>query len=120
MPTGPSCPSSWQGWALGDGGYWSPSLRAELAAVGLDLIAPPRGKAARAPRWPAWLVQARRQIETVLSQLTERYSAKRIRARDLWHLAARWLRKLVSHTMAVLLCQSAGLSPLAFAQLIRV
>jgi Transposase DDE domain len=108
-----------EGWALGDGGYWSPSLRAELADGGLDPIAPPRGKAARAPRWPAWLVQARRRIETVLSQLTERYSAKRVRARDPWHLAARWLRKLVSHTMAVLLCQRAGLSPLAFAQLIR-
>ena len=32
-----------KGWALGDGGYWSPVLRAELAADGLDLIAPPRG-----------------------------------------------------------------------------
>src|SRR3954451_150237 len=32
------------GWALGDKGYWSPALRAELAPGGLDLIAPPRGK----------------------------------------------------------------------------
>jgi hypothetical protein len=106
-----------EGWALGDSGYWSPTLRAELAAAGLDLIASPRGRGA--PRWPAWLVQARRRIETVLGQLTERYTAKRVRARDPWHLAARWLRKLVSHTMAVLLCQQAGLSPLAFAQLVR-
>ena len=108
-----------KGWALGDGGYWSPTLRAELAARGLALVAPPRGKAALAAPWPAWLVQARRRIETVLSQLTERYHAKRIRARDPWHLAARWLRKLLSHTVAVLLCQRAGLSPLAFTQLIR-
>ena len=108
-----------KGWALGDGGYWSPALRAELAAADVDLLAPPRGKAARAPRWPPWLVQARRRIETVLGQLTERYGAKRIRARDPWHRAARWLRKLVSHTMAVLLCQRDGLAPLAFAQLIR-
>jgi Transposase DDE domain len=106
-----------EGWALGDGGYWSPTLRAELATAGLDLIASPRGRGA--PCWPAWLVQARRRIETVLGQLTERYNAKRIRARDPWHLAARWLRKLVSHTMAVLLCQQAGISPLAFAQLVR-
>ena len=108
-----------RGWALGDGGYWSPALRAELAAGGLDLIAPARGKAAEAARWPAWLVQTRRRIETVLSQLTERYHAKRIRARDPWHLAARWARKFVSHTVAVLFCQRAGLSPLAFAQLVR-
>ena len=106
------------GWALGDKGYWSPSLRAELAPGGLDLIAPPRGKNPGAERWPAWLVQARRRIETVLGQLAERYHAKRVRARDEWHLAARWLRKLASHTLAVLLCQQAGLAPLAFERLL--
>jgi len=106
------------GWALGDKGYWSPALRAELAAGGLDLIAPPRGKSAGARRWPVRLVQTRRRIETVLGQLAERYHAKRVRARDEWHLIARWLRKLASHTLAVLLCQRAGLPPLAFAQLL--
>src|SRR5918912_1304708 len=106
------------GWAVGDNGYWSPALGAELAHGGLDLIAPPRGKSAGAKRWPAWLVQTRRRIETVLAQLAERFHAKRVRARDEWHLLARWLRKLVSHTLAVLLCQRAGLAPLAFAQLL--
>ena len=106
------------GWALGDKGYWSPSLRAELAPTGLDLLAPRRGKGGGTSRWPAWLVQTRRRIETVLSQLTERFHAKRTRARDEWHLAARWLRKLASHTLAVLFCQQAGLDPLAFAQLL--
>ena len=107
------------GWALGDKGYRSPALRAELAPGGLDLIAPPRGKNPGAERWPAWLVQARRRIETVLGQLTERFHAKRVRARDEWHLIARWLRKLASHTLAVLLCQRAGLDPLSFEQLLE-
>jgi hypothetical protein len=107
------------GWALGDKGYWSPSPRAELAPGGLDLIAPPRGKSPGAQRWPAWLVQARRRIETVLGQLTERCHAERVRARDEWHLVARWLRKLASHTLAVLLCQQAGLAPLAFELLLE-
>src|SRR3982751_5569991 len=106
------------GWALGDKGYWSPALRAELATDGLDLIAPPRGKNAGARRWPARLVQTRRRIETVLAQLAERYHAKRVRARDEWHLVARSLRKLASHTLAVLLCQRAGLAPLAFERLL--
>lgn len=106
------------GWVLGDGAYWSPTVREDLATQGLALLAPPRGQAAKAQGWPRWLVQTRRRVETVLSQLTERYHAKRVRARDAWHLTARWLRKLVSHTMAVLLCQRASLPPLAFAKLI--
>lgn len=106
------------GWALGDRGYWSPKLRADLARQDLALLAPPPGRAASKGRWPHWLVHKRRRIETVLSQLAERYHAKRVWARDAWHLTARWLRKLVSHTLAVVLCQRAGLSPLAFAQLI--
>lgn len=35
-----------------------------------------------------------------------------------WHLWSRWLRKILSHTMAILLCQRAGLSPLQFARLL--
>src|SRR4051794_34131116 len=70
------------------------------------------------PPWPAWLVQTRRRIETVLGQLTERYHAKQVRACDGSHLA-RWARKFVYHTLAVLFCQRAGLSALAFAQLVR-
>jgi hypothetical protein len=60
-------------------------------------------------------VQTRRRIETVLSQLTERYHAKQTRARDQWHLVGRWARKFLSHTVAVLCCQRIGLPPLAFA-----
>jgi len=105
------------GWALGDRAYWSPTLRAELAGQGLALLAPPPGALTTQGGWPYWLVHKRRRIETVLSQLAGRYHAKRVWARDTWHLSARWLRKLISHTMAILLCQRAGL-PLAFAQLI--
>jgi hypothetical protein len=108
------------GWALGDGGYWSPALRDEPAAGGLDLLAPPRGQGAQAAApWPAWLVPKRRRIETVLSQLTGRYNAKQTRARGHWHLLGRWARKFLSHAIAVLCCQRAGLPPLAFAKLLQ-
>src|SRR4051794_37525393 len=106
------------GWALGDKGCWSPSLRVQLAADGLHLIAPPRGKDAGMKRWPVRLVQTRRRVETVLGQLAERFHAERVRARDEWHLVARWPRKLASHTLAMLLCQRAGLAPLAFERLL--
>jgi peptidoglycan/LPS O-acetylase OafA/YrhL len=38
-------------------------------------------------------------------------------ARDAWHLWSRWQRKLVSHTLAVYLCQQAGLGSLRSADL---
>ena len=60
----------------------------------------------------------RRRIETVASQLVERYRIKRVWARDLWHLTSQFLRKVLSHTVAVLLCQRAGLSPLRFSELV--
>src|SRR4051794_12368164 len=105
------------GWALGDKGYWSPALRAGLATDGLDLIAPPRGKNAGARRWPARLGQTRRRIETVLAQLAERYHAKRVRARDEWHLVAPRLRKLARPTPALPLCPRARPPPPALAPL---
>ena len=65
-----------------------------------------------------WLTAIRRRIETVISQLAERYHAKRVRAKDLWHLASRWFRKILSHTAVVRLCQQAGFSsPLRFSEL---
>jgi hypothetical protein len=106
------------GWVLGDRNYWSPSRRDWFRDRGLYLEAPFK-LAKRDPKpWPRRLVNMRRRIETVIGQLTERFDAKRVWARDQWHLWSRWLRVLVSHTMAVYLCQSIGLSPLRFSELV--
>jgi len=43
---------------------------------------------------------------------------RQVWARDGWHLWSRWQRKLLSHTIAVLLCQRAGLGSLRFADLL--
>ena len=105
---------------VGDTNYWSPTLRETLSGYGISLIAPKKEpkKRDRHP-WPRWLTNTRRRIETVISQLVERYHAKRVRARDLWHLTSRWWRKILSHTAAVLLCQEAGLrSALRFSELL--
>jgi hypothetical protein len=56
--------------------------------------------------------------EPVIGQLVERYHAKRVWARDAWHLWSRWQRKLLSHTLAVYLCQQQGLGSLRFADLL--
>ena len=105
---------------VGDTNYHSPVLKESLAGYGICLIAPKRTnkKRDRHP-WPAWLTNTRRRIETVISQLAERYGAKRVRARDLWHLTSRFLRKVLSHTCCVHLCQQAGFpSPLRFSELL--
>ena len=107
-----------EGWALGDRNYWSPELAERLGEEGLSLLAPYKSKKREEKPWPHWLVQKRRRIETVISQITERYRAKRVWARDRWHLTSRWLRKVLSHTMAVYFCQQVGLSPLRFAELL--
>jgi len=107
------------GWALGDRAYWSPSRAERLRRQGLELLAPPsRSAKAKVPRLPRWVTPTRRRIETIIGQLVERYHAKRVWARDGWHLWSRWQRKLVSHTLAVYLCQQAGLGSLRFADLL--
>lgn len=105
---------------VGDTGYWSPLLRETLAGYGVSLVAPKKTnkKRDRHP-WPPWLTNTRRRIETVISQMVERYRMKRVRARDLWHASSRFFRKILSHTLCVLLCQRAGLSSsLRFSELL--
>jgi hypothetical protein len=68
--------------------------------------------------WPRWLSRKRYLVDTVFSQLTERFHAKRVWARDAWHYFSRWLRKVLSHTMAVFFCQQLGLDSLRFADLL--
>ena len=110
--------SNVQGWMLADRNYWSPN-RAELARLqGLYWIAPYRFASKEPFQLPARLKHVRYRIETVFGQLVERFNAKRVWAKDAWHLTSRWLRKILSHTFAVLFCQSLGLPPLHFSQLI--
>ncbi len=65
-------------------------------------------------------IDKRRRIERVISQMSECYQGNRGWARDRWHWASRWLRKVLSHTMGVYLCQQQSVfaSPLRFAGLL--
>jgi hypothetical protein len=110
---------STQGWVLGDRNYWDPDLRTALAAQGLHLLAPFKTKKHEPFRYPHWLTHMRYRIETLIGQFVERFHAKRVWARDRWHLTARWMRKLLSHSIAVLFCCQAGLPPLSLAKLIK-
>ena len=54
----------------------------------------------------------RKRIETVGSQLTERFAIARIRVRDLWHFHHRVIRKVLAHTVCVFLNLHLRRSPL--------
>lgn len=109
---------STRGHVLGDRNYWSPVLSARLAECGLKLLAPYRSAKREKKRWPPLLVQTRRRIETVIGQLSERFHAKRVWARDAWHCWSRFLRKVMAHTVFVQLCQRHDLWPLRLAELV--
>jgi hypothetical protein len=107
------------GQVIGDRNYWDPTLTAELEPAGIRLLAPFKKHASDPdPEGSRVLSRIRWRIETVAAQLVERYHLKRTWARDTWHLTNRLLRKVLSHTIAVFLCQQRGSPPLSFAQLL--
>lgn len=106
------------GYLLGDRNYCSPAFRDQASMHGLAVLTPEKSRKRERRPWPRALTQMRRRIETVFGQLSERYNAKKVWARDRWHLVSRWYRKVLSHTLAVLMCQRSGLKPLRFSELI--
>jgi hypothetical protein len=115
----PELVESTRGLAVGDRNYHSPKTEEELAGWGIELLAPYRSKKRDpAPERSAFLSRLRYRIDTVFSQLRERYSIKRVWAKDLWPLAGRLLRKVLSHTVAFLLNHRQGNRPLQLSLLL--
>jgi len=105
------------GFTLADRNSWKPELRERLKTQGLHLLAPYKSAKRQKQPYPRYLTHMRYRIETVFGQLVERFHAKRVWARDLWHLTSRWMRKFLSHTVAVFFCAQNNLSYLSFAKL---
>lgn len=104
---------------IGDRNYWSPLLSEDVAAGGVCLLAPYRWTSRDPdPERSRFLSPIRYRIETVFGQLVGRFQAKRVWARDPWHLASRFLRKTLSHTLALLLNACAGNPPRQLARLL--
>ena len=64
-------------------------------------------------------MNARRKIETVIGQLTDRFNIQKVRAKDLWHLTHRIVRKILSHTLSVILNMKLGNPPIQLETLIK-
>jgi hypothetical protein len=108
-----------EGVCLGDRAYWKPELHERLRERGVEMLVPFR-KASHdpTPERSRRITRIRYRIETVFGQLCERFSVKRVWARDLWHLSSRLLRKVLAHTLMVVLNREQGNEPLRLAELL--
>jgi hypothetical protein len=107
------------GQVLGDRNYWDPKLTAALEPAGIALEAPFKKRATDPdPARSTTITRVRWRIETVAAQLVDRFHLKRVWARDAWQLTNRTLRNVLSHTVAVFLCQAHGYPPLSFDRLL--
>ncbi len=66
------------------------------------------------------LMKQRHKIETVISQLSERFNMQKIRARDLWHLSHRFIRKILAHNFCFIINKKLGNPPLQFEKLVSM
>jgi len=107
-----------KGFVLADRNYWSPALFEDWRRKGLHPIVPFRSAKREKKKFPRRLTNLRRRIETVIGQLSERFSIKRVWARDAWHFCSRLLRKVLAHTLFVGLCQKHNCEPLQLSKLL--
>ena len=108
-----------EGQLIGDRNYWSPQLHQELSVSHLNLLAPYRNKS-KDP-WPKrshLLSNLRYRIDTVFGQLIDRFGIREVGAKDLWHMASRLLRAVLSHTLMVYLNIQQGNEPLQLEKLL--
>jgi hypothetical protein len=110
------------GLLIGDKGYIRPRLKQELAQQGIDLQTPLRKNRqdSRSKAFVMQLMSSRRLVETVIGQLNERFHIEKVRARDTWHLANRFIRKLLAHTIGCFLGKQLGNPTLLFEPLVEI
>jgi hypothetical protein len=108
-----------KGVCLADRAYWKPELHEWLQRFGLEMLVPyKKARFDEHPKRAHVISSIRYRIETVFSQLCERFPVKRVWARDLWHLSSRLLRKVLAHTTMIILNRAQGNEPLRLAELL--
>lgn len=105
-----------------DKGFIDTDRQSFLAERGTDLVTPLRSNSKHESPYPAKLLARcayfRKKVETVGSQLCDRFGLHRLRVRDLRHLCHRLGRKVLSHTVAIWLNLQTGGDPLDFDSLV--
>lgn len=107
-----------RGIVAADKGFIDIDRQSFLAERGTHLVTPLRSNSKQESLYPAKLrakcAYFRKKVETVGSQLCDRFGLHRLRVRDLWHLCHRLGRKVLSHTVAVWFNLQRGSEPLDF------
>lgn len=94
---------------LGDKGFLCKDLKQDLESCDkVNLLTPSRKNAKKPNILPEWFYRARRSIETVIGQFTDRFNIQRHGAKDLWHLMSRIYRKVLSHTICIIINRKTG------------
>lgn len=105
-----------QGQVFGDKGYLSKGLQDELKRYAIDLQTPLRDNMTddRDKAFLSYLKKTRKTIETVISQLSDRFNIQKVKAKDMYHLSCRFVRKLLAHTFCVQINKQLGNPALQF------
>ncbi len=90
------------GFLLGDKGYISHPWRERARENGLSLTTPVRSNmlALRDERTVKLIMDTRRRVETTIGQLVETFSFCTVKARDVYHLAGRLVRKRLAYNLS--------------------
>lgn len=110
------------GMLIADKGLIGADYREELRQFGrIDLQTAVRSnmQERRSEKFIKWLVSTRRLVETVIGQLTDRFHIEKVRARKVWYLTNRIARKILAHTLCVLINKQNGNPPLQFELLVK-
>jgi hypothetical protein len=91
-------------------------VHGELLTHDIDLQTPIRSNMHddRDPSYLQTITSVRRKVETVIGQLSEQFNIEKVRDRDLCHLTSRMARKLLAHTVGVLINHILGRNLLQF------
>lgn len=105
-----------------DKGFIDADRQSFCAERGTHLVTPPRTNSKKASLFSVKLLKKcayfRKKVETVGSQLCDRFGLHQLRVRDLRHLCHRLGRKVLSHTIAVWFNLQQGRKPLDFESLV--
>src|SRR3990167_779492 len=91
----------------------------EHADINLQTAVRSNMQETRSEKFIGWLKSTRRLVETVIGQMSDRFSVEKIRARKLWYLTGRIARKVLAHTVCIFINKQQGNPPLQFELLIK-